>query len=270
MTSYRYPSEHFILLLTVFLITGLLALSAVPTLCLVPLVALVFIAISYQLSQAQYRSLLRGGIPVTWEKTPQLAGLAQECVDKLKPGQVQFYVLPERQLNAFTFGLSNPKVVVLFSSLIDILDADELRFIMGHELGHVALGHSWLNTLLGGMAGVPTSFGGAIILTLAFRWWNRACEYSADRAGLLACGSLNKATSALAQVAVGDLNSQAELQRALQVLDAQDERIENVIGETLSTHPMIMNRIKELRKWANSAEYKNLSVRVNRGGSALR
>ncbi len=258
MTSFRYPSEHLILLITVFLITGLLALSAVPTLCLVPFIALIFMGISYQLSQSQHRSIVRGGIPVTWERTPQLAGLAQDCVQKLKPGPVQFYVLTNEQLNAFTFGLSNPKVVVLYSSLMEIMDADELRFIMGHELGHVSLGHSWLNTLLGGMAGVPTSFGGAIILTLVFRWWNRACEFSADRAGLLACGSLNKATSALAQLAVGDLNSQAEIQQALQVLDAQDERIENVIGETLSTHPMIMNRIKELRKWAATAEYKRL------------
>ena len=259
MTSYRYPSELFILLVTVFMITGALAISAVPTLCAVPFIGLVFIFISYQLSQAQQRRIVRAGIPVSWEQTPQLAGLAQDCVQKLKPGQVQFFVLPNDQLNAFTFGISNPKMVVLYSSLMKVMDADELRFIMGHELGHVALGHSWLNTLLGGMAGVPTSFGGAVILTLAFRWWNRACEFSADRAGLLACGSLSKATSALAQLAVGDINSQPELQQALQVLDAQDHSIENVLGETLSTHPMIMNRIKELRKWAATPDYKRLS-----------
>ncbi len=259
MTSYRYPSEHFILLVTVFVITGLLAISAVPTLCAVPLFALIFIAISYMLSQSQHRSIVRNGIPVSWERTPQLAGLAQDCARILKPGKVQFYVVPERQVNAYTFGLSDPKVVVLYSSLMEIMDADELRFIMGHELGHVALGHSWLNTVLGGMAGVPTSFAGAVVLTLAFRWWNRACEYSADRAGLLACGSLSKATSALAQLAVGDINSQVELQHALQMLDAQDHAIENILGETLSTHPMIMNRIKELRKWASTAEYRRLS-----------
>lgn len=258
MTSYRYPSEHFILLVTVFVITGLLAFSAVPTLCAFPFLALIFIFISYQLSASQNRRIVRGGIPVTWEKAPQLAALAQDCTQKLKPVQVQFFVLPSDQLNAFTFGFSNPKVVVLYSSLMKVMDADELRFIMGHELGHVALGHAWLNTLLGGMAGVPVSFGAAVILTLAFRWWNRACEYSADRAGLLACGSLSKATSALAQLAVGDLNSQAELQQALKLLDAQDEKIENIIGETLSTHPMIMNRIKELRKWAATSDYRRL------------
>jgi hypothetical protein len=38
---------------------------------------------------------------------------------------------------------------------------------------------------------------------MAFLWWNRACEYSADRAGLLACGRLHKAISALVKLAEG-------------------------------------------------------------------
>jgi len=36
------------------------------------------------------------------------------------------------------------------------------------------------------MAGVPVGMGAAVLLSFAFRWWNRACEYSSDRAGLLA------------------------------------------------------------------------------------
>lgn len=263
MTGYRYPTEHFILLVTVFAIAILLALSAVPTICVLPLFALLFIAISYQLSNSQHRQIVQAGTPVSWERTPELARLAQECMQKLKPGQVQIFILPSKQLNAFTFGFSNPKTVVLYSPMLEVMDEDELKFVIGHELGHVALGHSWLNTLLGGMAGVPTTFAGAIVLTLAFRWWNRACEYSADRAGLLACGSLNKAVSALAQLAVGDIRSQAELQRALQLLETQDDRVENVFGEALSTHPMVIKRIHELRQWAQSEQYRRFTAQIN-------
>ena len=69
------------------------------------------------------------------------------------------------------------------------------------RLGHVALGHTWLNTLVGGIAGIPGSFLGGSDLDMAFLGWNRTCEYSADRAGLLACGSLEKAISALIKLA---------------------------------------------------------------------
>ena len=83
------------------------------------------------------------------------------------------------------------------------MDADELRFIIGHEMGHVALGHTWLNSLVGGMAGIPSSSTSSAILTLAFLSWNRTCELSADRAGLLACGSLDKAVSSLIKLVAG-------------------------------------------------------------------
>jgi len=262
MTSYRYPSEHLILLATVFVISVLLAISAAPTVCALPLVALLFIVVSYRLSKSQLAQIVQTGTPFSWDHTPELEKLAQDCVQKLKPGQVQFFIVQSRQLNAFTFGFSNPKMVVLYSPMLDVMDADELKFVMGHELGHVALGHTWLNTLLGGVAGVPTSFAGAVILTLAFRWWNRACEYSADRAGLLACGSLKKAISALAQLEVGDITTQADLQQALQLLETEDKPIENVLGETLSTHPMIIKRIKELRRWAQSSQYQRLASSI--------
>jgi Zn-dependent protease with chaperone function len=143
------------------------------------------------------------------------------------------------------------------------MDEDELRFVLGHEMGHVALGHTWLNTLLGGMAGVPVTIGAALIITLAFRWWNRACEYSADRAGLLACGKPQKAISALIKLVAGSVQSQAELQRALQVIEREDDSVLNQLGETLSTHPMIARRIEQIRKYAATTQYAQLQAYVN-------
>jgi len=147
-------------------------------------------------------------------------------------------------------------VVVLYSPLLKTMDETELRFIVGHEVGHIVFDHTWLNTLLGGMAGIPLSMELALVFIFAFRWWNRACEYSCDRAGLLACGSLEKATSALVKLVVRGADSQTEIDQALQVLDAQDDSVWNVLGETLSTHPLVMRRIERLRKFAASPEYR--------------
>ena len=261
MKSFRHPSETPIYYLTMLMLGGIVVFSALPTVCLMPLLVVGFVALSYWMSQAHHNQLLSQAHRVTPQSAPRLAALTQECLDRLQPGTVEFYIMPQKILNAYTFGFSRPNVVVLYSPMLQVMDSDELRFVIGHELGHVSLGHTWLNTLLGGMAGVPVSFGAAIVLTLAFRWWNRACEYSADRAGLLACGSLTKSISALAQLAVGDINTQDELARAIRVIERQDGEAASGLTELLSTHPLILKRINELRAWAATAEYQRLSQR---------
>jgi Zn-dependent protease with chaperone function len=195
---------------------------------------------------------MRESLPVSPERTPELSRLVQDCVNRVRPGTVQFFVVESRQMNAYTFGIEQPNAVVLYSALFNVMDEEELRFIVGHELGHVALGHTWLNTLLGGMAGVPPSFGAAILITFAFRWWNRACEYSADRAGLVASGSLSKSISALVKLVAPDIRSRDDFQRALALIDAEDDSVGNVLLESLSTHPMIIRRINQLRRFAQT------------------
>ncbi len=168
-------------------------------------------------------------------------------------------MVPGRRLNAYTFGLGSPQAVVLYDGLFQVMDEEELAFIIGHEMGHAALGHTWLNTLLGGMAGVPASLGLMTVFTLAFRSWNRACEFSADRAGLLACGNPDKAISALAQLAAGDINTPEELRRALAQIDREDDNWANVLANTLSTHPMLIKRIEAIRQYARSPQYARLA-----------
>ncbi|HZU87060.1 MAG TPA: M48 family metallopeptidase [Anaerolineaceae bacterium] len=260
MDSYRHPSEAIAMLFTLIVVGGVLLLASVFTLFLAPLLVGLFIFMAYQASQAMHRNLMRQATQITSQTSPRLTSLAQECVQRLKPGAVQFFAARSNQLNAYTFGLSSPKVVVLYTSLFEILDPEEMKFIIGHELGHVALGHTWLNTLLGGMAGVPTGFGGAVLLTLAFRGWNRACEYSADRGGLLACGSLDKAISALVKVSTGEVRSQVELEQALRMIEKEDDSPLSLLSESLSTHPMVVKRIAELRRYAASIKFPNRTV----------
>ena len=257
-TTYRYPTEYPILAVTVLALLVIFGLTAGATLCLAPILVIIFLFVAYQSSRAHHASLLQQAVAVDAQTAPGMARLTRSCLERLKlpPDEVQFFVVPSRQRNAYTFGLERPKVVVIYSSLLEVMDEAELRFIVGHELGHVALGHTWLNSLLGGMAGIPTTIEGAVLLTLAFRWWNRACEFSSDRAGLLACGSLQKATSALIKLVATNTRSQAELQRALDLIEQEDDSPLNVFAETLSTHPMIVRRIEELKRYAASSEYR--------------
>jgi Zn-dependent protease with chaperone function len=153
----------------------------------------------------------------------------------------------------------------VYANVVRVMDADELRFIFGHELGHVRLGHTWLNSLLGGMAGIPSPYLAAILLHFAFRWWNRLCEYSADRAGLLACGNLETAASALIKMESGPSAAMTAdgWRRALRRIEAEDDHLDNNLRELLSTHPMTVRRLDALRKFAASSKYQRLLTRIN-------
>jgi Zn-dependent protease with chaperone function len=255
----RHPSEIPILLTTLLLVSGVLVITTGLTVCVAPVLIAMMVAYSYIANQQHHTELMRQAVQVPLDgptgENPgldQLGQLVRECRDTLGCEPVDVFIVPSRQLNAYTFGLGSPKTIVLYQPMLKVMDADELKFVIGHEMGHVAFGHTWLNTLIGGMAGMPSSFGAAIIFTFAFRWWNRACEYSADRAGLAACGQPIKAVSALAQLEVGDFNTAEELRRALAVIERQDGSLENILGETLSDHPMIAKRIKALREFSGS------------------
>lgn len=262
-TAYRYPGEHLILLATLMLVGGVIALTAAATVCASVIFILAFIVLSFTFTRSHHQALVRSARQVTPQDTPGLAEVAQQGIDRLRPGKVQIYVAPSRELNAYTFGLEPPKVVVLYSALLQVMDRDELLFILGHELGHVALGHTWLNSLVGGIAGIPSSSSVGMLLSLAFLWWNRACEYSADRAGLLACGKPEKAVSALVKLAAGpQADTPIELAQAYRQIDAEDDTLLGSLNEVLTTHPMLIRRIQQIRAYASSDAYRRMLERM--------
>ncbi len=259
---YRYPNERLILAVTIFLVLAVIAVTATATLCGSALFVVAMVVLSLWLTRSKHNELIGHAQQVTEQNLSGLDAVVRDGIARLRPGPVQAFVVPANVLNAYTFGLSSPKVVVIYSALLKVMDADEVRFIVGHELGHIRLGHTWLNSLVGGMAGIPSPFAAAVVLNLAFRWWNRACEFSADRAGLLACGNPRKAVSALVKLTTGGRYTRADHERAVQPLSAEDEFVEN-FGELLSTHPGIKRRVDELLRYAASPEYRRLQELVN-------
>ncbi|MBN2148347.1 MAG: M48 family metallopeptidase [Anaerolineales bacterium] len=258
-TAYRYPNEQLILWLTMLLVLVVIAVTATATVCLSAVFLVGALIISYGWSRSHHRELMLRAQRVTQDSVPGLVPVIQEGAARLQVEPVNVFIVPSKAINAYTFGLDSPKAIVLYSSLLQVMDRDELLFIIGHEMGHVRLGHTWLNSLVGGMAGIPSPAGAAVVLEMALRWWNRACEFSADRAGMLACSSPQKAVSALIKLEAGpEARSQAGLQRAIERIEAEDDDIANNIAELLATHPLIVNRIEKLRLYARSTEYHRL------------
>jgi Zn-dependent protease with chaperone function len=267
-TAYRDPSEYPILVTTILLVIMVIILTAAATLCGSFLFVVLVLLVSYQATLAHHQDLVRQARKITQQDSPQLSQRIQVCTQRLQVEPVEIFVIPASTLNAYTFGLSSPKAIVLYQPLFKIMDENELQFIIGHEMGHIRLGHTWLNSLVGGMAGIPAAAPATLLLVLAFRWWNRACEYSSDRAGLLACGSLTSAIKALIKIEAGSEGylrnlSNEDLGRALQRLESQDDNMMNSFSEFFATHPMIINRLGKLREFSRTDTYIMLQEKMN-------
>jgi Zn-dependent protease with chaperone function len=263
MTSYRYPNETLVFWGTVLLVIAVIVFTSAATICISGLFILGMFVLAYFINRSHHQSLMESALLVNPKNAPQVAQLVTVCRDRLKPGPFDCYIARSNELNAYTFGMEDPKTLVVYSSLLQIMDEDELSFVIGHEMGHIQLGHTWLNTILGGMAGIPASYGAAALLTLVFKSWNRMCEYSADRAGLLVCGRPEKAVSALLKLVSGERHiNQNEMNRLLQVVDQQDDSILGQMDELLSDHPMIIKRIQQIRAYAKTDDYASLSQQI--------
>jgi Zn-dependent protease with chaperone function len=263
-TAYRYPHEQLILWLTFFLVLLVIALTATATVCLSVVFVGAALLMAYSAGANHHRQLIEGATQITPESGGTLTSVIRQAATRLQVEALNVFVLPSREINAYTFGLTSPKAIVLYNALFQIMDREELQFIIGHEMGHVKLGHTWLNSLVGGMAGIPAPGGAALLLVLALRSWNRACEFSADRAGVLACANPAKAISALIKIEARTMHLTPDsLQRVLAKIDAQDDSLGNQVGELLATHPMIVKRIEQIRRFAGSDQYRQLQAGMN-------
>lgn len=138
-------------------------------------------------------SLLSNAVRVDARVLPQLAeALATISARTGMTIPLEAYVHHDSSVNAFVAKGSEQILVVLSSATVNKLTADELNFVIGHELGHVAFGHVDVPVLR------PNEPGDldrrALMQVMA---WQRGAEISADRMGLVCCGDVDVAATAL-------------------------------------------------------------------------
>ena len=155
--------------------------------------------------------------------------------------------------------------------MLELLDEDERRFILAHELGHVMSGHATYRTLAillitFGRQGLPFLANLALLpFHLALLEWYRKSELSADRAGLLGAQDPRAATGTFLKLAGGaaagdriDLDDfmrqAAEYESDEGALDA----IFRVINTAFRDHPFGTVRAAELQRWISSGEYERI------------
>ena len=144
-------------------------------------------------------------------------------------------------LNAFATKLTGRNFVVIYSDLLEACgdEGKELDMIIGHEIGHLALGHlKWLWFLM--PARVVPLLGAA---------YSRACEYSSDLCGFVVTGDLQSSARGLAVLAAGGRYGKAANMNCY--VDQADESggFWSSVYELNSSHPYLPKRIAALMNY---------------------
>jgi Zn-dependent protease with chaperone function len=211
---------------------------------------------------------LASAVRVTEEQFPDLHQMLRDSAYILDlPKVPELFVTQSPLVNAMALGSDKP-FVVLNSGIVELMDPEELRFVIGHELGHVLSGHVVYNTMLyylvilaQRLALVPFAWIGLKAVIWGLEEWHRKAELSCDRAGLLSTQDVEAARRALMKMAGGRRLAELshdEFHRQAREYDAVPDVRESLLKLLQiqgTSHPFAVVRFAELDRWAGEGEY---------------
>ena len=119
--------------------------------------------------------------------------------------KVDYYVTGDSSINAFSIAAEDsehPHIVNVNSELFNLMSEDELKFVIGHELGHLINQDTALRRLIN-FVYPPQSTQIPITLQYKIHLHDNLAELVADRYGYIACGNLEACVTAFFKMASG-------------------------------------------------------------------
>ncbi|NXY97299.1 M48 family metallopeptidase [Streptomyces sp. BR123] len=232
----------------------------------------VFKAMSGLLPERSLRLLfLSESVRVGETQFPHLYEMLRDACYILDLDRVpQMYVQQDPKPNAMCIGLDEP-IIVVTTALVELLDEEEMRAVVGHEVGHALSGHAvyrtvllFLTNLALKVAWIPLGNVAITAIVTALREWFRKSELSADRAGLLVGQDVQASMRGLMKIAGGnhlhEMNVDSFLAQAEEYEQSGDLRdsVLKILNMLPRTHPFTTVRAAELKKWAESRDYQRI------------
>jgi Zn-dependent protease with chaperone function len=201
------------------------------------------------------------------------------------PKVPELFVSQTPVFNAGAYGVDEP-FIVLHSAALELLDDDELKVLLAHELGHVLSGHALYRTIAEillqvSLGALPFLASIAILpIRLAILEWSRKSELSSDRAGLLGCQDpivaqrlyMKMAGGVRAGAYSGQLDVDSFMVQANEYLGSNEglDVVYKILHTLALSHPMHTVRAAELQAWVAGGDYDRIlrGEYIRRGAEA--
>jgi Zn-dependent protease with chaperone function len=199
---------------------------------------------------------LADAVEITPETLPQYYPVVAELRERFKLPKTRIFVSRTSPMVPFAAGLWGQTVVVFNMGVLLMFTLDEFKFLLGHELGHIKLGHTRIGALVGGSHMKLGGVAGPLRrvkrqLTARYQY---AQELSCDRIGVLATHDVGPAVSTLIKWS-GGVARGAKMD--LTTLAGQAEELRRGPAATAAlltrlsqAQPRLIERLRALTEWA--------------------
>ena len=151
--------------------------------------------------------------------------------------------------------------------LLEYLTDEEVSSVIAHECGHIAcrhmLYHTLASTLLRNIERMGILGNAVMPVYWALQYWSRRSELSADRAGAVALGSIEKVVEVQLRLAGGprEITQNVNVEEFVKQADYYDTLQNNTWDKLLqnyailgASHPFTAIRVREILKWGKTEQ----------------
>lgn len=215
---------------------------------------------NYEPEENIWKNILEGhSFKVTEKMSPKLFHIFHDVKNKLNyKKNIDFYITNSAELNAFALTRSDDKdtdIININSALISMFDDDELRFVVGHEIGHLITRYARVVRLINFIFPDPEKV--PLILAHRIELWQKVSELTADRFGFIASPNVEKCVSGFFKMASGLSTDRIDFDYKAYLID--NEKILDYFTQNrnMFTHPVNPLRIKAIKLFSESSLYED-------------
>ena len=196
---------------------------------------------------------------ITNELAPDLYKLCHEVVKTLNfKESIDFFIINSPEMNAFVIPNTSEHgshKICFNSTIIDKLDEDELKFVIGHEIGHLISRDYTIDQVVRFLFSKKQIH---MMIHQKFMFWRKLNELTADRFGLMANRNIKKAISSFVKLNTGlpkhvlKIDTDIFLERSKEILDGHRTEVDTNVN---SSHPIDSLRVVCLDLFSKSKNY---------------